>query len=130
VVGGLATAVSTRSQRASADAEVGLRGNGRHGASGLAAVCINGVVEETLRNGKAIVTEILSGRGGCTKVDSRQTAVNISEGQGNTTLMSLDNILKRGLRTAWKTWYDKVIGYWRGWVVKCGTFAKLMRRGH
>lgn len=121
--------MSTRSQRAATDAEVGLRGNGRHGAAGLAAVCINGVVEETLRNGKAIVTEILSGRVGCTKVDSRQTAINVSEGQGNTTLMSLDNILKRGLRTAWKTWYDEVVGYWRGWIVKCGTFAKLMR-GH
>jgi hypothetical protein len=87
------------------------------------------VVEETLRNGKAVVTERLCGRCGSTKVDSRQTAIDISESQGNTTLMSLDNILKRGLRTAWKTWYDKVIGYWRGWVVKCGTFAKLMR-GH
>mgnify|MGYP001601729596 CR=1 FL=1 len=130
MVGGLATAVSTRAQRAATNAKVGLRGNGRHGAASLAAaVCINGVVEETLRNGKAIVTERLCGRVRCTKVDSRQTAIDVSEGQGNTTLMSLDNILKRGLRTAWKTWYDKVVGYWRGWIVKCGTFAKLMR-GH
>lgn len=71
--------LSTRAQRASTDAEVGLRGNGRHAVASLAASCINGVVEETLRNRKAIVTERLSGRVWCTKVDSRQTAVNISK---------------------------------------------------
>lgn len=89
---------------------------------------INGVVEEALRDGKTVVTEGLSGRMGGTKVDGRQTAIDVTESQCNTTLMSFDNILKRRLRTARKTRDDEmIIGDWRGWRVKCSTFAKLLR---
>jgi len=93
-------------------------------------MCIDGVVEEALRDGKTVVTEGLSGRMGGTKVDGRQTAVDVTESQGNTTLMSFDNILKRRLRAARETWDDEmIIGGWTGWRVKCSTFEKLLR-GH
>lgn len=93
-------------------------------------MCVNCVVEKSLRDGNTVVTEGLRGWFGCTKVDGRQTAIDVTESQSNTTFMSFDNILKRRLRAARETWNDEmIIGSWTGWRVKCGTFAKRLR-GH
>jgi hypothetical protein len=57
------------------------------------------VIEEALWDGVCYVREGLSGCGGAL-FDSSETAINVSESYGNTTLVGIDDILECSLRAA------------------------------